>query len=154
MSKCCGRCEPCPKERRSAASLLEIDHRLRAHADPGACPQTAKEDPKLCLGAARNPSKGQSDALTRVSRPSKPPETCGERSRWASTIRLTGPRTGWVDGTVFLTELLPEDSTLRRGLEEGADAALEARGKVHVSEEEEETPTPKRVAKAKSKRAA
>ena len=61
---------------------------------------------------------------------------------------------GVVYGTVFLTELLPEDSTLRRGLEEGADAALEARGKVHVSEEEEEAPVPKRVAKAKSKRAA
>ena len=55
---------------------------------------------------------------------------------------------GVVYTTVFLTELLPEENILRRGLEDGADAALEARGKAFPSSEEE-TPAPKRSAKAK-----
>jgi hypothetical protein len=45
---------------------------------------------------------------------------------------------GVVYTTVFLKELLPADNTLRRGLEEGAVAALEARGKAHASEQGDE----------------
>jgi hypothetical protein len=44
---------------------------------------------------------------------------------------------GLVFATVYLTEMLPKDGVLRRGLEEGADAAFEAQSKVKVKEEEE-----------------
>lgn len=63
---------------------------------------------------------------------------------------------GAVFSSVFLTELLPENSTLRRGLEEGADAALEAHGKlVEVEAEEvEETPAAKKTSAKPKKTAA
>ena len=58
-----------------------------------------------------------------------------------------------VYGVVFITELLPEENVLRRGLEEGADAALDAHGKLKIEEEIEEiaTPAPKAARKAAAK---
>jgi hypothetical protein len=57
---------------------------------------------------------------------------------------------GVVYATVFLTELLPKDNVIRRGLEEGADAAFEA---VEGKTEKEPTPAakPKKAKKSKGK---
>ena len=57
---------------------------------------------------------------------------------------------GLVYATVFLTELLPKDNVIRRGLEEGADAAIEAHEKAPAAESAE--PKPKRVKKSKAKK--
>ena len=54
---------------------------------------------------------------------------------------------------MFLTELLPNESAFRQGLEEGADAAFEARSLKEIGEGTEgEVPavTPKRPAKSAS----
>lgn len=52
---------------------------------------------------------------------------------------------GVVFATVFLTELLPKDGILRRGLEEGADAAFDAQAKLKKnSEAAPEAEAPKR----------
>jgi len=62
---------------------------------------------------------------------------------------------GLVFSTVYLTELLPKDSTIRRGLEEGADAAFEAQAKRSPHSSEEEAPAkPKKAKKAKAKQPA
>ncbi len=52
---------------------------------------------------------------------------------------------GLVYATVFLTELLPKDNILRRGFEEGAEAALEA-----ASKKEPSVKLPKASTKKKS----
>jgi hypothetical protein len=70
---------------------------------------------------------------------------------------------GLIYSGVFLTELLPEDSTIRRGFEEGADAAFQARAHVQAKKKnmkvkakveeaeivEEVVSKPKKKAKAK-----
>ena len=58
---------------------------------------------------------------------------------------------GFVYATVFLTELLPKENILRRGLEEGADAAFEAQTKHQAAKPEPETVAAKPAAKKKTK---
>ena len=54
--------------------------------------------------------------------------------------------------SVFLTELWPEDNLWRRGLEEGAHDALEARSKIRQGKaEKEKAPAPSKTAAKRKK---
>lgn len=63
---------------------------------------------------------------------------------------------GIVFGGVFLKELLPSDSAIRRGLEEGAEAALDAIAarRHHEPLHEQEEAEPPRAPRARSRAAA
>ncbi len=65
-----------------------------------------------------------------------------------------GAAYGIVYASIFLTELWPEDNVLRRGLVDGASAAIEERGKFRKSKEEKPKASvkSKTVAKPKAKK--
>lgn len=58
---------------------------------------------------------------------------------------------GLVFATVYVTELLPKDGVLRRGLEDGADAALDAQARLKAADEATEGPEIKETSRTKAK---
>jgi hypothetical protein len=70
------------------------------------------------------------EATTNARKSAKAAAKSAQKNLATGTYKAAyGVSYGLVYATVFLTELLPEDNILRRGFEEGAEAALEAASK-------------------------
>ena len=95
----------------------------------------AKRAPKKVPGSnAFNYAKGLISSASKKIRSAKPKISAGNiASGIGSTFKTGVYKTsygvsyGVIYSAVFVTELFPEDSTVLRGLKEGADAAFEAR---------------------------